>query len=457
MLINTAIRGITMEFLTNLIGRCFGDQESVLHVGGRSISALAERYGTPFFVYDRAAIDRKLEALRTLLPQFEVYYSIKANPNLAILRLFVLRGCGLEIASGGEFMQALAAGCRPESILMAGPGKTDRDLELVLGGNVGEIHIESLREAERIAAICAQGDIRARVGIRVNPTDDAQGGSMRMGGKPAPFGVDEEKLDLLIQIVESEPRFDFCGIHMFVGTQVLDSSVLVNQYRKAIQVARSVVSRIGRPIQTIDFGGGLGIPYFAGDRELDLIDLSSGVRTLMDDIRNDPDFRGTRFVIEPGRFLIGEAGIYVTRVIDIKESRGKKFLILDGGMNHHLAASGNLGQTIKRNYPVALVEKLHDQPVEHVDLVGPLCTPIDTLGRDVNLPKAEIGDLVGVFQSGAYARSASPLGFLSHNTPVEVLVDQGEDFLIRSRGCTEDFMRDVFVPPPLLAAGAASR
>ena len=177
----------------------------------------------------------------------------------------------------------------------------------------------------------------------------------------------------------------------------------------------------------------------------------------MDDVRKDPHFRGTRFVIESGRFLIGEAGIYVARIVDIKESRGKKFLILDGGMNHHLAASGNLGQTIKRNYPVALVEKLNHESVEQVDLVGPLCTPLDTLGRNVNLPSAEVGDLVGIFQSGAYARSASPLVFLSHNSPVEVLVDQGEDFLIRSRGCTEDLMRDVFVPPRLLAANAAAR
>ena len=446
-----------MEFPANLITRCFGSQGSVLNIGGRSITALADRYGTPLFVYDRGAIDQKLAALRTLLPQLEIYYSVKANPNLAILRHFVLRGCGLEVASGGEFMQALAGGCKPESIFLAGPGKTDSDLELALSGNVGEIHIESPREAARIAAICACGGVRARVGIRVNPTEEVQAGAMRMGGQPAPFGVDEEKLDLMIQFVESQPCFDFRGIHMFVGTQVLDCSVLINQYRKAVQVARAVASRIGRPLQTVDFGGGLGIPYFTGDRELDLTQLSEGVASLMDDVRKDPHFRGTRFVIESGRFLIGEAGIYVARIVDIKESRGKKFLILDGGMNHHLAASGNLGQTIKRNYPVALVEKLHQESVEQVDLVGPLCTPLDTLGRNVNLPSADVGDLVGIFQSGAYARSASPLVFLSHNTPVEVLVDQGEDFLIRSRGCTEDLMRDVFVPPRLLAANAVAR
>ena len=172
----------------------------------------------------------------------------------------------------------------------------------------------------------------------------------------------------------------------------------------------------------------------------------------MTEVRGDSRFLGTRFVIEPGRFLVGESGIYVARIIDIKESRGKKFLILDGGMNHHLAASGNLGQTIKRNYPVALLEKLNSGPEEEVDVVGPLCTPLDTLGRNLKLPEASIGDLVGVFQSGAYARSASPLGFLSHDTPSEVWIDRGEHFLIRSRGSTEDFMRDVWVPSPLLTA-----
>jgi diaminopimelate decarboxylase len=440
-----------------IIARCFGSREPVLHVDGVSIISLAERYGTPFFVYDRSALDRQLDMLRTQIPDFEIYYSVKANPNLAILRHFVLRGCGLEIASAGELMQALAAGCPAERIFFAGPGKTDSELELALSSNIGEIHIESAREAMRIAAICKRSGIRARVAIRVNPGGDVQGGAMRMGGKPAPFGVDEEKLDSLVDFLISEVCFDFHGIHMFAGTQVLDFSVLVTQYRKAFEIARRVAAQVGRPLKTVDFGGGLGIPYFSNDRELDLNRLGEEVRALMNEVRGDANFRGTRFVIEPGRFLVGEAGIYVARVIEIKESRGKKFLILDGGMNHHLAASGNLGQTIKRNYPIALVEKLHDHSDEQVDVVGPLCTPLDTVGRNVNLPKAEVGDLVGIFQSGAYARSASPLGFLSHDTPLEVWIDRGEHYLIRSRGSTEDFMRDVWLPSPLRSATAATR
>jgi diaminopimelate decarboxylase len=437
-----------MDPIHPIINRCFGARGNELLVGGIPITSLAEQYGTPFFVYDRSALDQKLNALRETLPsEFDIYYSVKANPNLTILRHFVSRGCGLEIASAGEFLQARAAGCPGERILFAGPGKMDDELELALKNNIGEIHIESPREAERIAAICKTLGVRARVSVRVNPTGDAQGGAMRMGGKPAPFGIDEENVDSLVQYLASASCFDFRGIHMFSGTQILDHAVLLTQYRKCIAIARHVASCAGMPLHTVDFGGGLGIPYFANERELDLSRLREGLITLMADVRDDPVFRDTRFVVEPGRFLVGEAGIYVARINDIKESRGKKFLILDGGMNHHLAASGNLGQTIKRNYPIALVQRLNCPLEEKVDVVGPLCTPLDTLGRDVNLPKAEVGDLIGVFQSGAYARSASPLGFLSHKTPAEVWVDDKEDFLIRSRGSAEDFMRDICLPP----------
>lgn len=446
-----------MEALSDLAARCFESREAALHIGGVSVTSLAGRHGTPLFVYDRGALDRSLDALQSALPEFEIYYSVKANPNLAIVRHFVLRGCGLEIASAGELAQALAAGCAAERIFFAGPGKTDSELELALANNLGEIHVESPREAARIAAICKRSGLRGRVAVRVNPTGDAQGGAMRMGGKPAPFGVDEETLEPLVEFLESEPYLDFHGIHMFVGTQVLDYAVLVNQYRKALRIARSVVAKIGRPLHTVDFGGGLGIPYFANENTLDLVNLAEQMAILMDEVRNDADFQGTRFVIEPGRFLVGEAGVYLARITDIKESRGKKFLILDGGMNHHLAASGNLGQTIKRNYPVALVEKLDRPAEEKVDVVGPLCTPLDTLGRDLNLPRAEVGDLVGIFQSGAYARSASPLGFLSHDTPIEVWVDRGEDVVIRSRGSAEDLMRDVCLPASLLAADVAAQ
>lgn len=271
---------------------------------------------------------------------------------------------------------------------------------------------------------------------------------MRMGGKPAPFGVDEESADLLVDRIFSDPAVDFRGIHLFAGTQILDHEVVLNQYKKALDIAVRIGRRLMRPLSTIDFGGGLGIPYFSHETELDLDALRTGLRELVHDARGNPWLQQTRFVVEPGRFLVGDAGLYVTKVNDIKVSRGKTFLIVDGGMNHHLAASGNLGQTIKRNYPVALINRLTSLPETRVDVVGPLCTPLDVIARDLELPRAEIGDLIGVFQSGAYARTASPLGFLSHPAPPEIWIENGKDRLVRRRGTHADLLTDCIPAPP---------
>ncbi|MFZ0636979.1 MAG: hypothetical protein WAM08_15770, partial [Candidatus Acidiferrales bacterium] len=209
-----------------------------------------------------------------------------------------------------------------------------------------------------------------------------------------------------------------------------------------LEIARRVAKRTGRPLAMLDFGGGLGVPYFSHEHELDMEALRAGLAKLFADVERDSAFSGTKFMVEPGRYLVGEAGVYVARVTDIKISRGKKFLIGDGGMHHHLAASGNLGQTIKRNYPVAILNKLDAPATETVDVAGPLCTPLDVLARGVQLPPAEVGDLIGVFQSGAYARAASPLGFLSHPSPLEVWIEGGESRLIRRRGEYQDYLND---------------
>jgi diaminopimelate decarboxylase len=246
-------------------------------------------------------------------------------------------------------------------------------------------------------------------------------------------------LDQLLRSAE----VDFQGIHLFTGTQILDVDVLVTQYRRGIEIARRVTDRIGRPLGTVDFGGGLGIPYFANEAMLPMDRLGTALESLATEIRADARFRGTRFLIEPGRYLVGEAGIYVTRINDIKESRGKTFLVVDGGMNHHLAASGNLGQVIKRNFPAAVLNRLDDPPAGTYDVVGPLCTPLDVIARDIALPAARVGDLFGIFQSGAYARTASPLGFLSQPSPAEVMVQDGKAALARRRGTYEDALRDV--------------
>lgn len=433
-----------MDHVRALVARHFADSGDILAVGGIPVTALAESHGTPLFVYDAGILDRQLALLRsTYPPEFDIAYSIKANPCPAIVRHFVGAGLGLEVASAGEFHQTQRAGCPPERVLFAGPGKTEPELAYVLERGIGEIHVESEREADRVAAIARRLGTSARVALRINPGPDAQGGAMRMGGKPAPFGVDEERIDPVIDRLAGDAHVEFRGIHLFTGTQILDDAVLVNQYRKGIEIARRVADRIGRALKVVDFGGGLGIPYFSSESPLAMDRLAEGLRALAAEVREDARFRGTRLLIEPGRYLAGEAGVYLARVNDIKESRGKTFLVVDGGMNHHLAASGNLGQVIKRNFPIAIANRLGEAPSTAVDVVGPLCTPLDVLARDATLPEARVGDLVVIFQSGAYGRTASPLGFLSQPSPAEVFVRDGSATLVRRRGTYEDTLWDV--------------
>lgn len=430
--------------VAGIIQRHFDVRDGELMVDGCPISSLVKRYGTPLYVYSREVLDHNLQQLRNAYPApFEIFYSVKANPNQTILHYFLERDCGLEVASSGEIRQAIAAGCQRDSILFAGPGKTSTELKYAIDQRIGEIHVESLSEAQRISAICGESGRPARIALRINPGEAAQGGAMQMGGKSAPFGIDEEEIDAVLDQIGDDPNLDICGIHLFTGTQILDHAILVAQYRKAIEIARHVAARIGRPLQTIDFGGGLGIPYFAHERSLDLQALSRQLSRLVKELKGDPLLSEARLIVEPGRFLVGEAGIYVTQVTEVKRSRGRTYVIVDGGMHQHLAASGNLGQTIKRNFPTTLVNKLNQQTADdHVDVVGPLCTPLDVLARNVALPDAEPGDLFAVFQSGAYARAASPLGFLSHAAPPEIWVDQKQHALIRRRGQFSDLVSD---------------
>ncbi|MGB5631342.1 MAG: diaminopimelate decarboxylase [Waterburya sp.] len=420
-----------MERVKKLVEKYFASPAGELEIGGIAVSELVAKYGTPLYVYDSSVLEKQWSLLRKTLPaKFAISYSIKANPNPAFLKFFIAKGCGLEIASAGEFQRAIQAGCSPEKIIFAGPGKKTAELELVLQQKIGEIHIESMLEIDRISKIASNLGISAPIAVRVNPSSDAQGGAMRMGGKPSPFGIDEEILDKVLERILSDRNLEFCGIHLFVGTQILDYQVLLSQYSKGIEIAQQVAQKIQQPIKTLDFGGGLGIPYFPKDKNLEMDLLQQGLSKLMAQIEAEPLLAPTQFIVEPGRFLVGESGIYIAQINDIKVSRGKKFAITDGGLHHHLAATGNFGQVIKRNYPVALLNKLDREPTETLDVVGPLCTPLDVLARSIALPQAEVGDLVGVFQSGAYARSASPLEFLSHPQPREIWLEDGQAILI---------------------------
>ena len=403
--------------------------------GERVVTEMAAEFGTPLFIYNAETLRNQYLGLRQALPAVvDIYYSIKANPNPAIVRFFADLAAGLEVASAAEYEIARRAGATDERILFAGPGKTREELAHVVERGIGELHVESAEEL----AVLETLNKPVNVSVRFNPASEASGGAMRMGGKPSQFGFDEEELPGIIDRVQSIPCLRFRGLHMFAGTQILDAEVLVLQWAHAVAVARKVVAHIGEPIKTVDFGGGLGIPYFQGEKALDLSLLERAAASLFGPLASDPSFSGTRFIVEPGRFLAGPAGVYITRVISVKRSRGTRFVVVDGGMNHHLAASGNLGQVIKKDFPIHNLSRSPGSPVGPAVVVGPLCTPLDTLGRRIQLPETEPGDLIAVMQSGAYGLSASPVGFLSHRMPAELIVDGAGVVLIRPRGSFAD-------------------
>lgn len=411
------------------------DAGGVLRVGGLSVTDLTKEFGTPLFVYDAGTMRRTYRALCAAVVGFaEVDFSVKANPNPAVIRVFHEEGAGAEIASGAEFDAARAAGVPPERILFAGPGKGAADLDRVIAGGIGEIHLENREEMVRVAAAAERHGATVRVALRINPGAAAQGGAMRMGGKPSPFGFDEEAMDAAIDAVEAQAALRLVGLHLFAGTQGLKAETLLGQWAYGLGLAARIARRTGRPLETIDLGGGLGIPYFSGDAALDLGTLRAGLPDLIATLRADPGLASARVVLEPGRYLAGPAGLYVARVLAVKESRGSRFVITDGGMHHHLAASGNLGQVVKRDFPLAAVVDGGAAARAATAVVGPLCTPLDMLARAAPLPPLAEGDLVAVLQSGAYGLTASPTGFLSHPLPAEVLVEDGRATAIRHRG-----------------------
>ncbi|MGC4390290.1 type III PLP-dependent enzyme [Agrobacterium sp. M50-1] len=400
----------------------FEISENDLMIGGLPVRDIVAGTGTPCFLYDAAAMRRAYRDLEAALGGFaDIYYSVKANPLPAIVSLFRQEGAGAEIASVGEYRAAIKAGVVPEKIIFAGPGKGKAELREVIEGGIGEIHIESAEEIGRIEAIGKP----VKASIRINPVPDAQAGAMRMGGKATAFGFDEEELENILPLFKSTRYIDLVGVHIYGGTQILDADMLVSQWRHGISIAARMAEMLGKPLETIDLGGGLGIPYFAGETALDLEKVSAAIPELKALLHAHPLIANAHIIVEPGRFLAGPGGVYVAEVNSVKSSRGTTFVVMDGGMHHHLAASGNLGQIVKRNYPIVAPAMMLAEHEETATLVGPLCTPLDTLARNAALPKLKAGDLLAILQSGAYGASASPAGFLSHAAAKEVLVENG--------------------------------
>lgn len=398
----------------------FPSENGELMIGGIPLTRLAARVGqTPFYAYDRQLLTQRVAALRSALPEtLKIHYAMKANPMPALVAHMARLVDGIDVASGGELKVALDNGAKPAEISFAGPGKSVEDLRRAVAAGI-LINIESFREVTELSRISGETGYRARVAVRVNPDFELKSSGMKMGGGPKQFGVDAERVPELLGEI-GRMGLDFEGFHLFAGAQNLKAEAIVEAQCKSYDLARSLAEHAPSPVRTLNLGGGFGIPYFPGEQHLDLAPIAANLRVLAD--RAARDFHETELVIELGRYLVGEAGIYVARIVDRKISRGQVYLVTDGGLHHHLSASGNFGQIIRKNYPAVIGNRMSSDTLETATVVGPLCTPLDLLADRMELAKADVGDLVVIYQSGAYGFTASPQAFLSHPTCVEVLV-----------------------------------
>jgi diaminopimelate decarboxylase len=399
----------------------FRRQGGELVIGGVSASRLAERVGsTPFFAYDRALITERVAAVRAALPaRTELKYAVKANPMPAVLAHMSGLVDGFDVASAGELRHALDTPMPAGRISFAGPGKTTTELGQAVAAGV-TIELESTGELARVRAVQERLAIQASVAIRVNPDFTVHGSGMRLGGGPQQFGIDAEQVPgALAQVTAA--GLDFRGFHVFAGSQNLHAESICEAQRRTVDLVAKLAAAAPSPVRYLNLGGGFGIPYFAKDRPLALTAIGENLAALIDGPLRE-QLPEARVVIELGRYLVGEAGVYLTRVVDRKDSRGTVYLVVDGGMHHQLAASGNFGQVIRRNYSISVATRSEALAAETVTVVGCLCTPLDLLGDRVSLPRADVGDLIAVFQAGAYGLTASPTAFLGHPAPPEVLV-----------------------------------
>lgn len=391
-----------------------------LILGGMPLTRIAAQVGgTPFYAYDRGLLTARIEQLRVTLPAaVKLHYAIKANPMPALVCHMAGLVDGLDVASAGELRIALDAGGNRREISFAGPGKSPAELRQAVAAGI-LVNIESFREVPLLAAASQELGLAARVAVRVNPDFELKSSGMKMGGGAKQFGVDAEQVPELLAVIGSA-GLSFEGFHLFAGSQNLKAEAIVEAQLNAFALAVRLAEHAPAPIKSINLGGGFGIPYFPGEQRLDLEPVGRNLARIVEE--TERSIPTAVIVVELGRYLVGEAGIYVCRVVDKKVSRGHTFLVTDGGLHHHLAASGNFGQVIRKNYPVAIGNRMDAETHEPVSIVGPLCTPLDLLADKMPLPAAQPGDLVVVFQSGAYGATASPHRFLAHPEMAEILV-----------------------------------
>ncbi|WP_371187681.1 pyridoxal-dependent decarboxylase, exosortase A system-associated [Thalassotalea maritima] len=391
-----------------------------VHIGGKSVSEIKHILGdTPFYAYDRAMITERVTTLRAMLPdEIKLHYAIKANPFAPVVHHLANLVDGFDVASSQEMLIALQTGMLANEISFAGPGKSDDDLlAAIIAGVV--LHIESKNELARAIDIANQQRLRANIALRINPAFELKSSGMKMAGGPKQFGIDEEQVADLLQSLDHQ-TINFKGFHIFAGSQNLNNEAIIEAQQNTFRLAATLCSLLPENPEYINIGGGLGIPYFPGEQSLPLSAIADNLSHLLEQYQ--AQLNGVDIVMELGRYFVAEAGVYVCQVVDVKHSRGENYLVCDGGLHHHLANSGNFGQVLRKNYPVAVANKLQQEKDQMYQVVGPLCTPLDIVASNLQAPDTSVGDLIAVMQSGAYGYSASPHDFLSQKQCQQILL-----------------------------------
>ena len=398
-----------------------------IFISGLSLSQIVEKVGqTPFYIYDKRVIAHRIGELRRNLPsEINIHYAIKANPMPELVQYISSLVDGFDVASKKETELALGTNSTANKISISGPGKSIEELEYAIINDI-IVNIESITEFNRIIDIAETIGKSPSITVRVNPDFEIKSTGMKMGGGSSPFGIDAEKIPAFIKMLNNY-NVNFKGFHIFWGSQNLNTEIIMETHRQIFQLVNKLLDECEQPINYLNIGGGFGIPYFPREKRLDIRPIGQNLSELITKYKNL--LTNTSIVMELGRFIVGEAGAYVCEVKDIKNSRGTKYLITNGGLHHHLAATGNFGQVLRKNYPIAISHPGHinlnknlNNKFELVNITGPLCTPLDVLGHKVRLPQAHIGDHIVIFQSGAYGLTASPVNFLSHPECKEILI-----------------------------------
>ncbi|MBD1390584.1 type III PLP-dependent enzyme [Neiella sp. HB171785] len=417
---------MTLQTKTELVsGHCFQQPicfsgQQLMWAGESAQDWMARSEGSACYVYDMAVARRQVEQLRSQLPDsFDIFYAVKANPNPEVLSALEAVVDGVDVASIGELERAMAAGFSADQVSFAGPAKLVDEIErtLALGGHLS---VESLIEMQRVISWANHNQQQVAVGVRLNPQFQLKASGMHMGGGAQPFGIDEEQFADLVALVKASPLVSISGLHIYAGSQCLQLDALVEQFRQSLLCFKRLSEEHQLTVTKLNFGGGIGVPYFPNNKPVDLVEYGQAIRSIVNE--HQAFVVDKSIILELGRYIMAEAGVYLCQVTDVKSSRGQLFAMVNGGMHHHLANSGNLGQLLKKNYPIVVANKMASEAAERVTICGPLCTPLDVLARQLEVPKLDLGDIIAIFQSGAYGLTASPNQFLSHNSALEWVV-----------------------------------